>query len=229
MDNDKKLWDYHQTINAENLIMGNPRQDILFKKIKKIFKKGKILEIGFGNGYLLKKLSNQFDCYGADISYENIEQMKKVIPEVKFNLIDVDGKLPYKKDFFDVFIASEVLEHMTNDELDLNIKEIYRVLKKGGYAIITFPVNEKLKDNECFCSNCGEIFHKWGHKQTWNIKKIKSKFKDFEITEVKEFFTPFKSNNYFENLIGLIMFLMRNFLNIFLSIPNKNYLLIIKK
>lgn len=226
---DSKLWTFHQTDNVENLTMGNPRQDMLFKKINKLLIKGKVLEVGFGNGYLLKRMSDKFECYGADISSENIVQMKKNIPEVKFNLIEVDGKLPYDSDYFDMFVASEVLEHMSDDELELNIKEIKRVLKRGGYAIITFPVGERLKDNECFCPNCGEVFHRWGHKQSWNTQKIKNAFSNFIIEEIKEFFTPYKGESLFENIIGFTMFMLRTILNKIISIPNKNYLLIIKK
>lgn len=38
---------------------------------------------------------------------------------------------------FDLVHANQVIEHLY--ETDLFIKEIYRILKKGGYAIISTP------------------------------------------------------------------------------------------
>lgn len=185
-NDDKKLWTFHQTDNAKNLMQGYPRQDILSKKVEKYAKNGNVLEIGFGDGYLLKKLSKRYKCYGADISTANIEQIKKIIADVKFDVIGIDGVLPYPDSFFDVFVASEVLEHMSNEELQRSIIEIKRILKPNGFAIMTVPAEEDLKKNECFCPKCGEIFHKWGHKQFWDEKKIRSLFSNFNVLKVKK-------------------------------------------
>lgn len=227
--NDQKLWTFHQTDNASNLIMGHPRQDMLFKGISKAIKNGKILEIGFGDGYLLRKLSKKYECHGADISIENVEQMKKDVPGVMFNLIDVDGKLPYEDGYFDSFIASEVLEHMTDEELSLCLHEIERILKPGGYGFITVPFKENLKENECYCPNCGEKFHKWGHKQVWNDKFIIKAFTNFKICKIKTFFVPYRGNSLFEYFIGYLMFVARNFLDLFVDVSGKSYLIIIRK
>lgn len=228
--NDSKLWTYHQTANAENLAMGYPRQDMLHKKIASLVKaQGTILEIGFGDGYLLKRLSDKYKCFGADVSLENVEQMRKRIPSVKFELMGIDGRLPYQKDFFDAFVASEVLEHMTNSELDKAVKEIYRVLKPGGTAVITVPAKENLKENKCFCPNCGHIFHKWGHKQTWNLSKVRKIFSKFKLLNSKEFFVPYIGNSLIENAIGRTMWVARIILNKVIDVPNKNYLIILKK
>lgn len=102
-------------------------------------------------------------------------------------LWDDSWKLLVKDDSLDWFIASEVLEHMTNEELNVCINEIYRTLKKGGLWFITFPANENLKNNECFCPNCWTIFHKVWHKQSFNDKIINTLFIKFKITYKKTF------------------------------------------
>lgn len=225
---DQTLWTYHQTDNADNLELGHPRQNIIFKEVVKLIKLGKILEIGFGDGYLLNKLSLKYKSYGADISLNNIRQMQKRIPQAVFKLIDVDGELPYKDNFFNGFIASEVLEHMDDKELKICISEIKRILVPRGMAIITFPAEENLKSNECFCPKCENKFHKWGHKQYWNEKKIKNIFKDFEIVKVKTFFTPYKSKNILENSFGWAMWGVRTFLKKFIKIDGATYLVILR-
>jgi ubiquinone/menaquinone biosynthesis C-methylase UbiE len=225
---DRGLWTYHQTDNAQNLLMGHPRQDILYKKANKLIEGGKILEIGFGDGYLLSRLASKYKGYGADISEKNIEQMKNRIPQVKFNLVDVDGKLPYEDNFFSGFVASEVLEHMDDKELKVCVAEAQRVLIPGGIAIITFPAEEDFKINECFCPSCENKFHKWGHKQYWDKKRVENIFKGFEIVEAKTFFTRYRGENVLESLFGWVMWIARTFLKKVTKIDGATYLIVLK-
>jgi len=223
-NNDIKLWDYHQTDNAKHMIPGHIRQEKLCNKIRKLLKKGKVLEIGFGDGYLLSLLSEQgYSCYGADISIENINLVKTNIKNVKYNLIGTDGSMPYKENEFDVYIASEVLEHMSDSEMVLAINEIYRVLKPGAYALVTIPAEENLKLSECFCPKCSLKFHKWGHKQYWDRKIIRERFKNFEIVEIIEYFNRYVGNTGFENFMGKIMQVIQTALNYIVKFPNKIY------
>ncbi len=232
-NNDKNLWTYHQIDNSKHLTQGHPRQEMLFRKITRLVKSGKVLEIGFGDGYLLNKLSKRYESYGADISVENIKKISKTNSEVNFKLIDVDGKLPFKDNFFDVFVASEVLEHMDDEELEVCIKEIKRVLKKGGFGILTFPAEENLKKSECFCPNCKTKFHKWGHKQYFNRKIIRMKFSEFKIVSVREYFGRYIGKTLFDSFFGLFAWSVQTFINYFIAFPNKfvtnrSYVVIIK-
>ena len=57
--------------------------------------------------------------------------------------INADIKnMPFEDQSFDIIICNHVLEHIENDMLAL--KEIYRVLKKGGFAILQIPLNKSL-------------------------------------------------------------------------------------
>lgn len=226
MDNyDEKLWTHHQTDNVKNFLVGHPRQDMLFKKISNLIKPGKILEIGFGDGYLLKKLSKKYECFGADISSINIKQAKKNTSSVRFKVIETDGVLPYDSDCFDAFIASEVMEHMSNQELVVCISEIYRILKKDGYVFITVPAEENLQENECFCPSCSHRFHKWGHKQIWGKEKILQKFKEFDIIYLKRKFFSNPGLNFF----GKIGVIAKIILSKFRSVSGATFLIILKK
>jgi len=188
---DVEMWTLHQTDNVHFFSMGHPRQDAIYQEVSRILPRGRILEIGFGDGYLLNKLSDRYDCFASDISPENVSQMGRKYPQIEFKAIEPDGRLPYPDNFFDLFIASEVLEHMTDEELVTAIPEIRRVLKNSGHAIITFPARENLADNACFCPNCGYNFHRWGHKQSWDAARIKQVFRDFTIVSLKErYFLP---------------------------------------
>lgn len=47
--------------------------------------------------------------------------------------------MPFRDHFFDVAIASHVLEHVPDDRLAM--KELFRVIKKGGWGIFQVPVD----------------------------------------------------------------------------------------
>ncbi len=230
---DSLLWTHYQLNNSQSLQQGHPRQDMLYKKINKIILRGKILEIGFGDGYLLNKLAKnqKYKCYGVDISEDNVEKMSRTISNVNFKVIDIDGKLPYEDDYFDGFIASEVLEHMSNKELKLCVKEIRRILKVDGIAILTFPAKENLTMNECFCPGCGQKFHKWGHKQQWDRQKTNHIFHNFKILSIKEFFVLFEGNNMVEKVLAFFVWSGRTILNKIIKSDHNmsSYLIVLKK
>lgn len=47
--------------------------------------------------------------------------------------------MPFQDDSFDVVLCNHVLEHVNDDRLAL--REIYRVLRPGGWAILQSPVD----------------------------------------------------------------------------------------
>lgn len=95
----------------------------------------KILDAGCGAGLLLKKMESLGTCYGIDISQIAVDFCKKRgINNVQ--VADAAG-IPYSDNTFDVVVALDVIEHIENDKEA--IREIYRVLKPGGIAIVTVP------------------------------------------------------------------------------------------
>lgn len=100
----------------------------------------KILEIGCGIGVLADMLQKKGNSVCAcDISQEMINEAKKLNPNIDFSIQDIES-LTYKDNSFDYVVTIGVLEYLDYD--DKALKEIFRVLKKGGYAIIEF--NNKL-------------------------------------------------------------------------------------
>jgi SAM-dependent methyltransferase len=62
------------------------------------------------------------------------------IADVKMDIMDI----PFVDKRFDVVICNHVLEHVENDITAM--KEVYRVLKPGGWAILQVPINYKNKE-----------------------------------------------------------------------------------
>lgn len=95
-----------------------------------------VLELGCGLGILARQLL-QFGntVTGLDISEAAITHLPEEIKGVVATLPD----LPFPDYSFDVVVATEVLEHIDND--DACIKEVVRVLRPGGRAYFAVPDN----------------------------------------------------------------------------------------
>lgn len=78
------------------------------------------------------KTYNTADFLAEGYEYSNID----------YN-IDISNMTEIKDNEYDCLIAFDVLEHVPNHKT--SIKEINRVLKKGGYCILTVPQKDGLK------------------------------------------------------------------------------------
>lgn len=118
------------------------RLDSLVKEMPN--KKGlRVLDAGCGEGHLLKKMSDNNpdnDYHGIDLTKEALNEATKRCPKAKFINSDL-GQIDFEDDFFDFIVCTETLEHV--DEYQKVIDEFKRVLKPGGYMVLTFP-NEVL-------------------------------------------------------------------------------------
>lgn len=99
----------------------------------------KVLDIGCGNGFylsLLNRLGKKLELWGIDNVQMALDDAKKFIADDKINFVLGDAsRLPFAKETFDKVVMSEVIEHVDNERLTL--KEVYRVLKKGGVLGLT--------------------------------------------------------------------------------------------
>lgn len=119
------------------------RRKIVFDLIKKFFvtdSNKTILDIGCGTGFLLKEFQNFERVYGIDCAQEALDYCRKRGLEnvKKGNISDV----PFNDNQFDIVLALDVLEHVEND--DKALREMNRVLKRGGIGIIFVPAFQSL-------------------------------------------------------------------------------------
>lgn len=96
----------------------------------------KVIDLGCGKGDFTLRVREQIGCpviYGADIWDEGlIEAKKKGIETLR---ADLDRKLDFESNEFDVVVSNQVLEHLFYPSRF--IREIYRILKPKGYAVIS--------------------------------------------------------------------------------------------
>lgn len=148
-----------------------------------------ILDAGCGEGFSLNKLAankigKKFE--GIDGSKTALSLGGKLFPHLVFNYGSV-YKLPYKDNFFDLVICTEVLEHLNNPKKVLH--EIVRVSKK--YAIISVP-NEPLfmLSNFLRGKNVMQFGNDPEHIQHWTIFSFQ-RFLKRENIKIKAVELPF--------------------------------------
>jgi 2-polyprenyl-3-methyl-5-hydroxy-6-metoxy-1,4-benzoquinol methylase len=99
-------------------------------------KQGQLLDFGAGQGDFLKLLARKdfkFMCHGVDLMYSRL-------PEVNWYVQDLNKKLQFKDQQFDVVTCIEVIEHLENPRQ--MVRDLARVLRKDGLLVITTPNNE---------------------------------------------------------------------------------------
>jgi len=94
-----------------------------------------VLDIGCGNGVSTGNMIAKY-AVGIDLSQTELSRAKKKFPKCDFLVADA-RKLPFKSNTFDKVIAINMLHHVQDPEKVL--KEVYRVLKKGGKLITVDP------------------------------------------------------------------------------------------
>lgn len=96
-----------------------------------------VLEIGCAEGWMSKELAHKVEnLICADRSMNYLRRAKQQVESATFVRLDVHY-LPFKNNYFDCVILTEVLEHTVSPFLTL--EEIHRVLKPSGYLVISTP------------------------------------------------------------------------------------------
>lgn len=108
-----------------------------------------VLDLGCGNGrHTFEALKGGAHVVAADLRFEALAHVDEWVAAMtvqdeipngtSFISMRADAlRLPFPDDSFDHVIASEILEHIPNDERALD--EIARILKPGGTAGVTVP------------------------------------------------------------------------------------------
>lgn len=98
---------------------------------------GDILDVGCGKGFLVQHLTNLgYRAEGTDFSAYAV---KNAVGKVKQADI-LHLKQAYKRKRFDLAVSWQVLEHIQPHLIPQALGQIYGILRKGGYFVMTLPV-----------------------------------------------------------------------------------------
>jgi len=156
-----------------------------------------LLDIGCGTGYLLKAADQRgLETYGVDISDEAVKITKKNSPNSKI-IVGKGEELEFPPLFFDYVTCIGALEHFL--DMELSIKEMLRVAKKGALFCIVVPnINFFVwKIGGIKGTEQKDINEKLLSLKDWKNILLKE---EFEILKIYQDKYIFKANNIFQSL-----------------------------
>lgn len=199
-----KIWDYFQNEGVDSFEQSQGRLEYLVKRLRP----GECaLNIGVGNGVLERMaVTKQVDIWSLDPSESAIERLRKELHLGEKAQVGLSQAIPFPDEQFDVVIMSEVLEHLEKDTFEETLMEVKRVLRSGGKFIGTVPAREKLEDSLVVCPDCGNKFHRWGHKQSFSIDTLSDALGKYFVMEsiYEKFFVDWDSVRWWGKLQGLV-------------------------
>ena len=136
----------------------------LFKAISN-YSRGKLLDIGCGNKPYEKIFEGLIDEYiGCDIIQSNLK---------KVDILCAANKIPLESNRFDTIFSTQTIEHV--EEYQGLVGESFRLLKSGGYFILSGPFNWQLHEEPY------DFFRFTKHGFKYIIEK-----EGFELVEISE-------------------------------------------
>jgi SAM-dependent methyltransferase len=105
-----------------------------------------ILEVGSSSGYMVRLMREHFPhatIMGSDVAGETLKRLAASMPDsplLRFDLVHC----PFSDRSVDAVVLLNVLEHIDDDETA--VKQIYRILKPRGIAVVEVPAGAHLYD-----------------------------------------------------------------------------------
>ncbi len=186
------------------------RAEFLLRRFKHHLTAGvSVMNVGIGTAALEKSLLQQgCKVSSLDPDATSVERLQASGIDARQGYIE---QMPFADASFDIVFASEVLEHLNDEQLASGIQEIHRVLKPNGLFIGTTPFEEDLKVSIVVCPHCGDIFHRWGHLQSFSLSRLKNCIENaaggrkFKVQKIETIgFASFKGGGAFGFIKALI-------------------------
>ncbi|MEO1128961.1 MAG: class I SAM-dependent methyltransferase [Planctomycetota bacterium] len=114
--------------------------------------RGRSLDVGCGVGFVVWLLQSplfNFESFGCDVSAVAIENARARIggDADRVRLIEVDGRLPFNDDAFDLVTCFDVLEHLDAADLPRLRDELQRVREPHGAILLTVSLRAAASDD----------------------------------------------------------------------------------
>lgn len=168
----EKIWDYFQNEGRGERKSTIARQRFIVYYLKP---KHAVLNIGLGDGGLEQLgMAKGVKMHTLDPNAKAIERLRQTLGMGERAQTGYAQKIPFQNGNFDTVVMCEVLEHMEDQSLVEALREVLRVLKPGGFLMASTPYKENIRFHRVVCPNCGDIFHKVGHMQSFDQAKMRN-------------------------------------------------------
>lgn len=170
------------------------RNYLITKAIRQILdpiQNNTILDVGCGNGDLLKQLNDYLCLNGAkatlsgyDISEYQIEKNRLEGLPFDFQVADFNERVEINNKF-NIIICSEVIEHLRNWKSSL--ENIAKINKPGGYLILTTQSGRKFKSDDALGHlQHFELDYLIGYLKTLNYDIIRGEKRGFPFYNLQK-------------------------------------------
>ncbi len=166
------MWSYFQNERTDSFLGAESRAKALLRIAGRKCPGGHLLNIGAGNGFLeIEARRRGFKVVSVDPDEKTCARLVSAGIDARMGLIE---RVPADACTFDTVVATEVLEHLSAASFGAGLAEIERVLRPHGWFIGTVPHREKLGENLVVCPHCQEVFHRWGHQQSFTVESLRA-------------------------------------------------------
>tara|TARA_B100002051_G_scaffold256989_1_gene273975 strand:+ start:255 stop:941 length:687 start_codon:yes stop_codon:yes gene_type:complete len=138
-----------------------------------------ILDIGCGEGFLLRMVKKAKKIVGIDMSRTAIKRAKSLSDNIEYHIGDASN-MPFEDNSFDIIFSSEVLEHVLEPEKVF--KEICRILKPNGRFVFSVPDEQRTLDLIKLVKRLGLIYFiqgvstPGGQDNEWHLHEASEKW-----------------------------------------------------
>lgn len=164
----------------------DPRRAVVWKEIcryllqrKLIVANGVVADIGAGYGEFINHIDAR-ERHAVDISGDLADYFAK---DVTLHVHSCASMPSLADGHFDVAFSSNVFEHLTREELDATLAEVWRILKPGGRLLLVQP-------NFKYCAT--SYFDDYTHLQVFTHVSLADLLasRRFEVVHVEGRFLP---------------------------------------
>jgi len=138
-----------------------------------------ILDVGCGTGLVTRALVADHEVVGFDYS-------KDVLRGAAWPVVAGDAmRLPFRDGAFDLTLSTQMIEHLTDEELAGLARELTRVSRR--YVLLTTTYRENLLQACVRCPACGRVFNAYGHIQSFDEKSLAALIPAASVRKVSTF------------------------------------------
>ena len=122
-----------------NRYLFNPSPHSSIQKIANIIpKRCKVLDVACCTGYLARVLKEkECEVVGIELDESAGNVARKFCKDVIIANVEAIDSLPYPKEYFDVIVFADILEHLRRP--DLALRKFKPYLKRTGLCIVSLP------------------------------------------------------------------------------------------
>lgn len=182
-----KFWDYQSRFPHQyfTYLYG----DVILDRLDRLLRgRGSVLDYGCGTGFMIEHMLRRgYTVTGLDFSPESVRGVDaKFKGKAGFRGAQHVDDLMRTGARFDAILVFEVIEHLSDEYLDLTARNLKQLLNPGGIVVVTTPNGERLEDLHVFCPGCESVFHRWQHIRSWTEESLPAamRAKGFRVDEV---------------------------------------------